>query len=323
MKKFLIAILIISPSLMGNEVVPEKLLIASKAFSKDSSLYPIHKIDLIIFLHKDIEERDKEESFPELYDLTYSNDLIKLSESPSFLVDNQSIKEGLVPNKQVIKSIKFRNKEEENLETEETKSENLTISKPFLPYEYFVLLDDKGFPIKKLARKLDLNKEYEVIFHGSWYQPLFNKEFASPIYIQADNSLNSVHGELLLYKERFLHSEIRMRLAEKSDKKGNNTSIILYNFNNLLKITKVENKFINFFKSIGEEVSSFSNWIFRSREFTPMISNEENNLVERETYKDKFEINQKTKMKYSEYHYIDHPYLGIVLRVSLWERDKE
>jgi len=112
-------------------------------------------------------------------------------------------------------------------------------------------------------------------------------------------------------------------LAGKSDKKGNNTSIILYNFNSLLKITKVENKFINFFKSIGEEVSSFSNWIFRSTEFTPIISNEENNLVERETYKDKFEINQKTKMKYSEYHYIDHPYLGIVLRVSLWERDKE
>ena len=38
-------------------------------------------------------------------------------------------------------------------------------------------------------------------------------------------------------------------------------------------------------------MSSFSNWIFRSKEFSPVTSNEENHLFKRETYKDKFEIN--------------------------------
>ena len=322
MKKFLFVILLMGPSLMGNVVVPEKLLMASKAFSEDPTLYPIHRIDLIIFSHKTIQERDKKESFPKLDDLIYSNDLIKLSKSSSLLVNDQAITEGLVPNSQVIKSIKISNKEEEYLGTEENENKEPTIDNSFLPYEYFVLLGEGDAQTQKLATKLDVKKEYEVLFHGSWYQPLFKKEFASPVYIQAGNLFNGVHGELLIYKERFLHSETTLRLAERTHENENKKSILLYNFNNLLKISKVENKFISFFKSIGEEVSSFSNWIFRSKEFSPVTSNEKNHLLNREAYKDKFEIIQKTKMKDKEFHYIDHPYFGIVLRVSLWERDK-
>ena len=178
MKKFFFVILVMSPALIGNGVVPEKLLMASKAFSEDPTLYPIHRIDLIIFSHKTIQERDKEERFPKLDDLIYSNDLIKLSKSPSLLVNDQAITEGLVLNSIVIKSIKIISKEKENLGTEENKDKESTVDNSFLPYQYFVLLGEGDTQTQKLATKLDVKKEYEVLFHGSWYQPLFKKEFA-------------------------------------------------------------------------------------------------------------------------------------------------
>ena len=324
MKSLFFLILIISPSIIGSVLVPEKLLTASKAFSENPSLHPVYRIDLIIFFHKDLKERNLKESFSNLDTLTYSNDLLKLSQSSSLLVMDQAIKEGLAKNDQVIKTVKFsNNKKEENIEDEANKDKDSTINNYFLPYEYFVLLEDNNTQTKTLVKKLDISKEYEVLFYGNWFQPLFNKEFASPVYIHADNQLKIIHGELLLYKEKYLHSEIRLRLAEKSDLYEDRKLITLYDFNSLLKLYKAENKFINFFKSIGEEVTSFSNWIFRSKEFSPVTSNNENNLVKTQTYYDKYEIIQETKMKDSEFHYIDHPFFGVVLRISLWEGNKE
>ena len=35
-------------------------------------------------------------------------------------------------------------------------------------------------------------------------------------------------------------------------------------------------------------------------------------------FKDQYEIKKRTKMKENEFYYVDHPYFGAVIRISLW-----
>jgi len=315
MKKILLLLISISPLLMSNESIPEKLLLSSKAFTDNPYLYPVYRIDLIIFSHTQINEKDKQESFPQLEKFIYSDDLLQLHETPHLLVNREAIKDGLIPNTQVIKSIELNSQLTSiNIQEEEVES-----TKPMLPYEYFELIDDKNSPTKKFAKRLNTRKNYEVLFEGSWFQPLFNQEISSPIFISNENNFNGIHGELLLYKERFLHSNLKIRLSKRTNEEQIISTINLYNFNSLLKLSKVNNRFVSFFKSLGEDVISFSSWIFRTKEFSPVLSSKESYLLVNSNYKDLFEINQQTKMKEDTFHYVDHPYFGAVIRVSQWE----
>ena len=78
---------------------------------------------------------------------------------------------------------------------------------------------------------------------------------------------------------------------------------------------------MNFFKSISEEFVSFSAWILKTKEFTPVSTTEETPLTISSNYKDLYEINQQIKMKENSYHYIDHPYFGAVIKISLWSTE--
>ena len=307
--------------LVFGQEIPEKLLLSSKAFSENQSLYPIYRIDLIIFSHKQINERDKKEQFPTLNRFVYSPDLLKLLDVPNLLVKKEAIDEGLVPSSQVIQSIDL-GQPLNPIEVEEVESIDIDKNSDFtlLPYEYFELIKNNGLN-KGFVNRLNNRKEYEVLFHGSWFQPLFQADLSSPVYIQGKNEINGIHGELLLYKERFLHSELRLRLSESTNEGQEFTAVKLYNFNNLLKLSKAQNRFISFFKSIGEDFISFSSWVLRTKEFSPVSTNVETPLTVNSYYRDLYEINQQIKMKENSYHYIDHPFFGAVIKVSLWPSD--
>ena len=105
MKKLISLLFTITPLVIFTETIPEKLVLSSNAFSEDQSLYPIYRVDLIIFLYKKVNKIDKVERFPELNKYLYSNDLIKLLDTPNLFVKKEAIGEGLIPNKQVIKTI--------------------------------------------------------------------------------------------------------------------------------------------------------------------------------------------------------------------------
>ena len=318
MKRFLYILILLNSYLAFSQDIPEKLLLSSKAFSENQSLYPIYRIDLIIFSHKQINEKDKQEQFPELDRFIYSPDLLKLLDTPNLLVKKEAIEEGLVPSSQVIQSIDLSQKLNP-IEVEEMESIDIDKNSDFtlLPYEYFELIKNNGLN-KRFVNRLNKRNEYEVLFHGSWFQPLFQADLSSPVYIQGKNEINGIHGELLLYKERFLHSNLRLRLSESTNEGQEFTAVKLYNFNNLLKLSKAQNRFISFFKSIGEDFISFSSWILRTKEFSPVSTTVETPLTVNSNYRDLYEINQQIKMKENSYHYIDHPFFGAVIRVSLW-----
>ena len=321
MKRFLFLFMLVNSCIVFGQDIPKKLILSSKAFSENQNLYPIYRVDLIIFSHQQVKEGDKQEQFPKLEKFIYSPDLLKLVDSPNLLVRKEAIEEGLTPSTQVIQSIVL-NKNQNLVEVEELESidRGTNSDNKLLPYEYFELIGNNDLN-KRYISRLNKRQEYEVLFHGSWFQPLFNADLSSPIYIQADNEINGIHGELLIYKERFLHSSLRLRLSVSTNENQEFTPIKLHNFNNLLKFSKAQNRFVSFFKSTSEEFASFAAWVLRTKEFTPVSTTEETPLATKSNYKDLYEINQQIKMKENSYHYIDHPYFGAVIKISLWPTD--
>ncbi len=95
MKRLLFLVIVLNSYLVFGQDIPEKLLLSSKSFSENQNLYPIYRIDLIVFSHKQINERDKQEQFPKLDGFIYSPDLLKLLDTPNLLVKKQAIKIGL------------------------------------------------------------------------------------------------------------------------------------------------------------------------------------------------------------------------------------
>jgi len=314
MKKFSFFLIFFSTLSLAKESIPEKLILSAKEILNNPSDYPIYRIELILFTHQIREPKDLEEEFHNLNEFQYSNDLIKLTESPSLLVNQKSIEQGLIESNQVIKNIVHLPKEdlESNLIDKKTERENNNL----LPYGYFELVDSKD--LIKLSKRLNKNKDYEVLFNGSWFQPIFNESLASPVYIQSDNKKIALHGELLFYKERFFHSFLNIRLSKKYDTDQGFKTIYLYDFNKLVNLSKAENRFFNFFKSISEGMISFSSWVIRSKEFSPITEKDEDLLIINRGFKDQYEINKRTKMKENEFYYVDHPYFGAVIRISLW-----
>ena len=83
---------------------------------------------------------------------------------------------------------------------------------------------------------------YKIIYKRSWFQPIFNKKQAFPVLISENKDKELIYGELTLYKERFLHSALTLRLAKKDSVQKYNLEIEkLYNFNDLIEQIQEEN----------------------------------------------------------------------------------
>ena len=244
-KSIIFLVLFISLVLESNEVIPDKLIRAIDSFKKDPDLHPVHKVDLIIFKNIILNESDNEEVFSIPEEFIYSDNLLKLSDTPSLLVEKDSITKGLTPSNQVIKSVDINNKEDLILDSDNQKQPIAELEdKPLNPsYTYFEKVDSKDSELDILVKRLVNRKEYEVIFSGSWYQPIFKKELSSPVYIKSADKNEGIRGELTIYKERFLHSLIRIRLTEKTDKYSENNEIKIHDFNELHQLSKLNNKF--------------------------------------------------------------------------------
>ena len=258
---------------MSRGEVPDKLLKAINSLQVSPDLYPVHRIDIIVLKNLRVDEEDEKETFPELDEFIFSSDLILLSDQQSFLVEKKSIEKAFLPNNNVIKTL---NRKETDDNFEEAKTDEIENKILNLPYQYFEKLNIENSSVKQLSKKLENRPEYEVLYSGSWYQPIFNKDLASPVYISSKTKVDAVQGELIIYKERFLHCILRIRLSEKTENYSKEKKISLNNFNELLTFSKVDKKFTLFFKKITREISSLSRSLFNEKNSLKTANNSKN-----------------------------------------------
>ena len=279
----------------------------------------IFKIDLLIFENKFIDEVDLKEKWKLLDPLILSEGLFSIKDKPTLLVKKPTFKEE-VKNNLIQINLEDSNldsaqiEEIDNIKEENVKNLNFNFFER-IPY-------DKE--LEEIKNKLDRNADYQVLHSISWYQPLVEKAKSVSIYVENSNNQTNTYGQILIYKDRYLHFDAKLRLSEKTESPVNESMVIkTSDFNELLKSkSKKDNNNVDnsywvqtIFNNIKINIGDFSNWVLNTDNNDSLIDlNYENNLEN--YYKDLYEINQEIKIDENQYHFIDHPYFGIIVRIS-------
>ena len=192
--------------------------------------------------------------------------------------------------------------------------------KKVLPYLYERIPFQQE--ILDMKDNLDRSRDFRVLYYNSWYQPSERKDTTIPVYLEAEKKGKKVYGELKVYKERFLHLNSNIRLAEKTEVLVNEkVKPNLSNFQTLLNLsTSEEDKIIDensywvdtIFNTVKVNLGNLSNFIIPNRFIEPVIVE----VKDEYEYKDLYEIKKETKLNQDFFNFIDHPYFSILIRVQ-------
>ena len=274
---------------------------------------PIYRVDFIVLKHLSVE--DKEEKWPVLDNPRFEDNLIELSPKPELLVDK-----GFLNNKepdQVNYQIYFKN----TLSSEDKQDNQKGIKEKVPPrfYEKIII----SSPVKTIVQKLKLSRGYRVLFESSWYQPVFSESNSYPVYIEALDKADKIYGQLNIYKDRYLHSEMTLRFSIKTNEEKFQIVIKPTDFNDILDSLSIEAK-----KPKDDGLYWINTILSQIKiRFKPSASSNNNlNLIKLDDeiepkltayYMDLYELQEERKMEENEFYYIDHPYFGVLIRLSL------
>jgi len=279
---------------------------------------PIYRVDFIVLKHLEVEEKDKEEKWPLLENLVFDDKLIGLSPETELLVDLEFLKKNQL-NDEFPLNYQIQLNETSKETSTQSVSNKILKGLPFRFYEK-ISLDS---PVETIVKRLKLSRGYRVLFESSWYQPVFSKSNASPVYLESIDNEDKIYGQLNIYKDRYLHSEILLRFANLTSEEILQTDIKTYNFNEILDGLSVLKDIPN--DDGGYWVDTILSQIkirFEGlRETAINIETVKLNKIlkiERTNfYKDVYELREERKMAEEELYYIDHPYFGVLIRLTL------
>ena len=307
-KYFLSIALILSSTLSS-----EKDIDLSKSLEANNSSNKEYRIDLIVFKNEKISEDSKKEIFDVPSKIQFANNLLKISQEPSLLISNKSI----------IESIKIKEPSINNLKPVLSKSEKGEFSQnKFLPYNYFENIRPSKTPNSDIATRIKRSKEYTIFYEASWYQPILNKNLSIPIYINKSINTEIIYGQIDIYRERYMHSEIDLRFS-KYGKSLTSYVVNVNEYNDIGSLPKdrIIPKAYNFIKFLGSEIYDFSSKVFLNRDY----ENESKKLDNKEIIEnvlDIYQIVEERKMMNGELHYFDHPYFGVLIKIEEWKKEE-
>ena len=314
LKPFTFFYLLFLPFLVaGQENSPLKEL--AQLFNKEKT--PVYRIDFIVLKHLEIEEKDKQERWPTLKNIDFNKHLIELSPDTELLVDSPLLKDNV---RKEINNFNYQILKEERLDTI-NEDKNIKIEKrlPVRFYEKIIL----NSQVDEVVRKLKLSRGYRVLFESSWYQPVFSKSYARPVYIEATDSKDRIYGQLNIYKDRYLHSEMILRFSNLTKEENTRVEVNPQNFNSILEdLTKSEvfpdDDGSYWMNTILSQIKiRFGDFNENSINLNKIKLNEEPKATSEVYFEDLYELKEERKMDEEEFYYVDHPYFGVLLRVSL------
>ena len=177
-------------------------------FINEEDYGEIYKVDFLIIENQFIEEIDLKEKFATLEPFEFSKELFVIKDRPTLLVKTPVLNEKDQNDfiKLEIESLDEEIAKEEPISEEDKKKKKVNLFER-IPYEK---------ELTEITRKLKLSKDYRVLHSISWYQPLVEKEKSVSLYVESSIDEVKVYGEILIYKDRYLHFDSKLRLSEKT-----------------------------------------------------------------------------------------------------------
>ena len=270
------------------------------------------KVDFFIIQNLSIEGEDLDEKWKELDDLELSNHLIKIKTEPTTFV---TFPEGKFSDEITLPLLKFKiQPEQQSLSDEVTE---VTKPDPFL-YEKIPFQKE----MVEIENNLNRSRDYRVIYYNSWYQPVFKENQTIPIFIDAQKKDKKVHGEIKIYKERFIHLVSKLRFSQKTEEIDNSSRTQeIKTFQSLIKDKneKESKGFLNdnywvetIFNSVKVNLKYIGDFVYSYNE----INTEEIIELPRFKFVDLYEIDKDVKLEVDELNFIDHPYFSILIKVT-------
>ncbi len=270
------------------------------------------KVDFFIIQNLSIEDEDLEEKWKELDELELSNHLIKIKTEPTTFV---TFPEGKFSDEITLPPLKFKIQPEQQSLSDEVAE--VTKPDPFL-YEKIPFQKE----MVEIENNLNRSRDYRVIYYNSWYQPVFKENETIPIFIDAQKKDKKVHGEIKIYKERFIHLVSKLRFSQKTEEIDNTSRTQeIKTFQSLIKDKNyTESKgFLNdnywvetIFNSVKVNLKYIGDFVYSYNE----INSEEIIELPRFKFVDLYEIDKDVKLDVDELNFIDHPYFSILIKVT-------
>lgn len=270
------------------------------------------KVDFFIIQNLSIEDEDLEEKWKELDELELSNHLIKIKTEPTTFV---TFPEGKFSDEITLPPLKFKIQPEQQSLSDEVAE--VTKPDPFL-YEKIPFQKE----MVEIENNLNRSRDYRVIYYNSWYQPVFKENETIPIFIDAQKKDKKVHGEIKIYKERFIHLVSKLRFSQKTEEIDDTSRTQeIKTFQSLIKDkNNAESKgFLNdnywvetIFNSVKVNLKYIGDFVYSYNE----INSEEIIELPRFKFVDLYEIDKDVKLEVDELNFIDHPYFSILIKVT-------
>lgn len=269
------------------------------------------KIDFFVIQNLSIEDDDLKEEWKNLDSFLFSKDLINIKEEPTKLVSS--------PTYLNVENNFFT---ANNIEIIQSTQEEKTVSKDIkiepLLYERVPFQNE----MKEIQNNLNRSRDYRVLYYNSWYQPAFNKDKSIPIAIESFKKDKRLYGEIVIYKERFIHIAGRLRLGQKSEENYViNVVPNTFDFQSLLEEMSYSEE------SKPSEDDYWIETIFNKvslglLDLSYEIPKEDkiyiDELIDKPVYfyRDLYEIDKEIKIEAEEFNFIDHPYFSVLIKIE-------
>ena len=247
------------------------------------------QIELSIFSNENIEDRNAESWLPSDYELNYPKNMRKLSLLTDLFLSDRNLDDRL--------SVTEPASQEEI--DEMIKKDQLKNIRPWIKnsesnfklFDFsrddFTQLSPVDSDFQQTNRTLERSSDHRLLYHGLWRQAVRQSSNAVPIYIE---------GGLRYGDNHELQGSVTIRFNENEDRVVIDTHIWLIDYS-IVKDSSSEWKLPQVPESVRRE----------SRENPSSLTYFPNNV---------YVMEQSREMRSNEFHYLDHPALGLVISVK-------
>lgn len=260
-------------------------LISSYSFAQERWF----QIELSIFSNENIEDRNAESWLPSDYELNYPKNMRKLSLLTDLFLSDQNLDNRLSVTGSASQDeidAMIRNDQLKNIrpriKSTESKFKLFDFSR-----DDFTQLSPADSDFQQTNRTLERSSDHRLLYHGLWRQAVRQSSNAVPIYIE---------GGLRYGDNHELQGSVTIRFNENEDRVVVDTQIWLIEYS-IVKGSSSEWELPQIPESIRIE----------SRENPSSLTYFPNNV---------YVMEQSREMRSNEFHYLDHPALGLVISVK-------
>ena len=247
------------------------------------------QIELSIFSNENTEDRNAESWLPSDYQLNYPKNMRKLSLLTDLFLSDHNLDGRLgVPGSASQEEIDamIRNDQLKNIRPR-IKSTESNFKLFDFSRDEFTQLSPVDSDFQQTNRTLERSSDHRLLYHGLWRQAVRQSSNAVPIYIE---------GGLRYGDNHELQGSVTIRFNENEDRVVVDTHVWLIEYS-IVKDPSSEWELPQIPESIRIE----------SRENSSSLTYFPNNV---------YVMEQSREMRSNEFHYLDHPALGLVISVK-------